>query len=48
VLKDLNCPSCMDVRRVEMLEFSRLFGAEIKKVNAKGNISVTRHLLVSH
>lgn len=44
VWKDLNCLSCMDVRRVEMLEFSRLFGVEIKRVIAKVNITVTRHL----
>ena len=31
VLKDIDCPACMRFRRREMLEFSRDFGAEIKK-----------------
>ena len=31
VLKDIDCPACMRFRRTEMLEFSRGFGAEIKK-----------------
>jgi hypothetical protein len=31
VLKDLDCPVCINFRRPDMLEFSRLFGAEIEK-----------------
>ena len=32
VLKDMDCSACMNTRRNDMLEFSRVFGAEIKKV----------------
>jgi hypothetical protein len=32
VLKDLDCSVCVNFRRTDMLEFSRVFGAEIKKV----------------
>jgi hypothetical protein len=32
VLKDLDCPVCMNFRQTDMLEFSCVFGAEIKKV----------------
>ena len=31
VLKDIDCPACMRVRRTKMLEFSRDFGVEVKK-----------------
>jgi hypothetical protein len=32
VLKDLDCSVCVNFRRTDMLEFSRVFGAEIKRV----------------
>ena len=38
MLKDIinNCPLCMDVRQVEMLEFNRILGAEINEGHCKG------------
>jgi len=35
VLKDLDCLVCRNIRRTDMLEFSRIFGTEIKKVIEK-------------